>query len=155
MHSYFLLFKTCSLKHIPMGEFCSFIANAELCCFCVPSDVKVAIILIDRAYSHNVSRHVHNDVTPTQTLQWKNNYLILIHLHEPNIWLKTDKCVKIFGYVCKCKLLENKTNKIRDLFKVKLYTIRSETKKKSKREREKKRERDFKYLLTLILTGGS
>ena len=83
-HSY-LLFKTCSLKHIPMGEFCSFIANAELCCFCVPSDVKVAIILIDRAYSHNVSRHVHNDVTPTQTLQWKNNYLILIHLHEPNI----------------------------------------------------------------------
>ena len=98
MHSYFLLFKTCSLKHIPMGEFCSFIANAELCCFCVPSDVKVAIILIDRAYSHNVSRHVHNDVTPTQTLQWKNNYLILIHLHEPNIWIKTDKCVKIFGY---------------------------------------------------------
>ena len=84
MHSY-LLFKTCSLKHIPMGEFCSFIANAELCCFCVPSDVKVAIILIDRAYSHNVSRHVHNDVTPTQTLQWKNNYLILIHLYEPNI----------------------------------------------------------------------
>ena len=36
--------------------------------------------------------------------------------------------------------------KIRDLFKVKLYTIRSET---------KKRERDFKYLLTLILTGES
>ena len=39
-------------------------------------------------------------------------------------------------------------NKIRDLFKVKLYKIRSETKKKSKgerevreREREKKRER--------------
>ena len=32
-------------------------------------------------------------------------------------------------------------NKIRDLFKVKLYTIRSETKKKREREREKKRER--------------
>ena len=43
----------------------------------------------------------------------------------------------------------NKTrNKIRDLFKVKLYIIRS----KLKRERE--REQDFKYLLTLILTGG-
>ena len=42
-------------------------------------------------------------------------------------------------------------NNIEDLFKVKLYTIRSETKK---REREKERERDFKYLLTLILTGG-
>ena len=34
-------------------------------------------------------------------------------------------------------------NKIRDLFKVKLYTIRSETKKKRERERErKKRERE-------------
>ena len=49
---------------------------------------------------------------------------------------------------------------IRDLFKVKLYTIRSETEKKRERkkmrERKKKREseRDFKYLLTLILTGG-
>ena len=28
-------------------------------------------------------------------------------------------------------------------------------KKEKKRQREKKRERDFKYLLTLILTGGS
>ena len=51
-------------------------------------------------------------------------------------------------------------NKIRDLFKVKLYAIRSETKKKKEREKKKrerkKRERenelDFKYLLTLILT---
>ena len=36
-------------------------------------------------------------------------------------------------------------NKIRDLFKVKLYTIRSETKKKrerKKREREKEKERE-------------
>ena len=62
-------------------------------------------------------------------------------------------------------------NKIRDLFKVKLFSIRSETKyvkrerekkrerkkREGEREREKKteRERDFKYLLTLILTGGS
>ena len=30
-----------------------------------------------------------------------------------------------------------------------------EREKKREREREKKRERDFKYLLTLILTGGS
>ena len=59
-------------------------------------------------------------------------------------------------------------NKIRDLFKVKLYIIRSEIKRereREKREREdkgererkrekKKREGDFKYLLTLILTGG-
>ena len=44
-----------------------------------------------------------------------------------------------------CLRLTN--NKIRDLFKVKLYKIRSETK-----EREKERE---KYLLTLALTGGS
>ena len=40
-------------------------------------------------------------------------------------------------------------NKIRDLFKVKLYTIRSETKlreiEREKKKREKK-ERDFKYL---------
>ena len=68
--------------------------------------------------------------------------------------------------------MENKINKIRDLFKVKLFTIRSETKKKRereqdfkylltliltgghKRERERERERDFKYLLTQILTGG-
>ena len=33
------------------------------------------------------------------------------------------------------------TNKIRDLFKVKLCTIRSETKNKEKRERKKKSER--------------
>ena len=75
--------------------------------------------------------------------------------------------------------LNASSNKIRDLFKVKLYTIRSETKKRErerkkseesererkKREREKKKwerekkkrenELDFKYLLTLILTGGS
>ena len=46
-------------------------------------------------------------------------------------------------------------NKIRDLFKVKLFTIRSETKKKRKEgEREKiERERD-KHMLTLALTGG-
>ena len=37
-------------------------------------------------------------------------------------------------------------NKIRDLFKVKLYAIRSETKKKRERE---------KHMLTLVLTGGS
>ena len=54
-------------------------------------------------------------------------------------------------------------NKIRDLFKVKLYTIKSETKKeREKKEREREREResreceqDFKYLLTLILTVWS
>ena len=62
-----------------------------------------------------------------------------------------------------CK--EHKFNKIRDLFKVKLYTKKREREKKERekkkrereknREREKKeRERDFKYLLTLILTGG-
>ena len=62
-------------------------------------------------------------------------------------------------------------NKIRNLFKVKLYTTRSETKRerkkrerekrekekkkeKKKRERERERKRDFKNLLTLILTGG-
>ena len=36
-------------------------------------------------------------------------------------------------------------NKIRDLFKVKLYTIKSETKKRE-RERERERERDSKTL---------
>ena len=53
-------------------------------------------------------------------------------------------------------LVQENINKIRDLYKVKLYTIRSETKKRE-RERKKKREReqDFKYLLTLIMTGGS
>ena len=36
-------------------------------------------------------------------------------------------------------------NKIRDLFKVKLYTIRSETKKRAReRERERKRKREKK-----------
>ena len=40
----------------------------------------------------------------------------------------SKKILKIYKY----------RNKIRDLFKVKLYTIRSETKKKSEREREKK-----------------
>ena len=40
----------------------------------------------------------------------------------------------------------NILNKIRDLFKVKLYTIRSETKKRG-RERERN-------MLTLALTGG-
>ena len=35
-------------------------------------------------------------------------------------------------------------NKIRDPFKVKLYAIRSETKKKRKKERKKKREREKK-----------
>ena len=55
--------------------------------------------------------------------------------------------------------IENWINKIRDLFKVKLYIIRSETKRErereKKREREREKERDFKYLLTIILTGGS
>ena len=37
-------------------------------------------------------------------------------------------------------LVDKKSNKIRDLFKVKLYKIRSET-KKIKRERERERER--------------
>ena len=46
-------------------------------------------------------------------------------------------------------------NKIRDLFKVKLYKIRSETRERERKGEKKKRERDFKYLLTLILTGGS
>ena len=85
----------------------------------------------------------------------------------------SKKILKIYKY----------RNKIRDLFKVKLSTIRSETKKKSKREREREKkgdkkkeieekmrekkerekkkererekERDFKYLLPLMLTGGS
>ena len=54
------------------------------------------------------------------------------------------------------KIFNNELNKIRDLFKVKLYTIRSETKlkKRESEKKEKKRERDFEYLLTLILTGG-
>ena len=58
--------------------------------------------------------------------------------------------------------VSEEVNKIRDLFKVKLYTIRSETKKRKKeretekneRQRKKYRERDLKYLSTLILTGG-
>ena len=37
-------------------------------------------------------------------------------------------------------VIESQTNKIRDLFKVKLYAIRSETKKEGEREREKERE---------------
>ena len=41
--------------------------------------------------------------------------------------------------------LNQKLNKIRDLFKVKLYTIRSETKKKSEGEREV-REREKKMI---------
>ena len=54
-------------------------------------------------------------------------------------------------------------NKIRDLFRVKLYLIRSKTKKRE-REREKKRKKEKKCVrkrenretsLTLILTGGS
>ena len=48
-----------------------------------------------------------------------------------------------------------KSNKIRDLFKVKLYVIRSETKKKEREKKKKEREQDFKYLLTLIMTWGS
>ena len=42
-------------------------------------------------------------------------------------------------------IMDTSINKIRDLFKVKLYTIRSETKKqreREKREREKKKERE-------------
>ena len=52
--------------------------------------------------------------------------------------------------------IENNENKIRDLFKVKLYTIRSEKKreKREKRERERERERE-RHMLTLALTGGS
>ena len=44
----------------------------------------------------------------------------------------------LFAYIWGYKII----NKIRDLFKVKLYTIISETKKK--RKREKKREREKK-----------
>ena len=44
------------------------------------------------------------------------------------------------------QLLNIRDNKIRDLCKVKLYTIRSETKKE--------RERD-KHMLTLALKGGA
>ena len=47
----------------------------------------------------------------------------------------SKKILKIYKY----------RNKIRDLFKVKLYTIRSETKKKSEREKvRKKREKERK-----------
>ena len=38
-------------------------------------------------------------------------------------------------------MFDHDMNKIRDLFKVKLYTIRSETKKREK-ERERERERE-------------
>ena len=51
----------------------------------------------------------------------------------------------------------NRRNKIRDLFKVKLYTIRSETKKEGEREKrasKREREREKKHMLTLALTGG-
>ena len=50
-----------------------------------------------------------------------------------------DKIVSVY---LKCVLIIFILNKIRDLFKVKLYKIRSETKKK--RERGKKREREEK-----------
>ena len=39
-------------------------------------------------------------------------------------------------------LINNKLNKIRDLFKVKLYIIRSETKKKERERERKERERE-------------
>ena len=42
------------------------------------------------------------------------------------------------------KGLNNKINKIRDLFKGKLYAIRSETKKKREREKREKKEREKK-----------
>ena len=47
-------------------------------------------------------------------------------------------------------------NKIRDLFKVKrqVKRERERERKVSEREKKKEREQDFKYLLTLILTGG-
>ena len=70
-----------------------------------------------------------------------NKTFLLRHMS----WNKSHNLVK-------WTLVELTINKIRDLFKVKLFTIRSETKK---RERERERERDFKFLLTLILTGGS
>ena len=40
--------------------------------------------------------------------------------------------------------MDPEVNKIRDLFKVKLYTIRSKTKKKRKKKRKKERERERK-----------
>ena len=38
-------------------------------------------------------------------------------------------------------------NKIRDLFKVKLYTIRYKTQKKSERERERERDRERETII--------
>ena len=40
------------------------------------------------------------------------------------------------------KIHQRRYNKIRDLFKVKLYAIRSETKRERERERESERERE-------------
>ena len=47
-----------------------------------------------------------------------------------------------------CKKSKSKLNKIRDLFKVKLFTVRSETKKKKerKKKRESEREKESKTL---------
>ena len=57
----------------------------------------------------------------------------------------TQKCVNFLTSFLKLEDSQNNNNKIRDLFKVKLYAIRSETKKereRKKREREKKKERE-------------
>ena len=46
------------------------------------------------------------------------------------------------GFSLSLMICNIKLNKIRDLFKVKLYTIRYETKKKGEQERERVRERE-------------
>ena len=66
---------------------------------------------------------------------------VSINLCLFNIVIRRKTILVLFGSQKEMNLgSELMSNKIRDLFKVKLFTIRSETKKKE-RERERKRKR--------------
>ena len=60
---------------------------------------------------------------------------------------------KFFAHLCvensQGTRLNNKINKIRDLFKVKLYAIRSETKRERERERVREREKSEREILNV------
>ena len=68
---------------------------------------------------------------------------VSINLCLFNIVIRRKTILVLFGSQKEMNLgSELMSNKIRDLFKVKLYTIRSETKKNKEREREREREKE-------------
>ena len=92
------------------------------------------------------SLHCGKECSPLS--QWSRKQT---QLHWPSSWRprgikisRHSEHVECFLELTKHRIVTLEHNKIRNLFKVKLYAISSETKKKGERENKRKRERESK-----------